>query len=139
MDSFPRDRYDASEFIRGFDNASIDCYGSEVCICFPIANSHTSEMTVYFPECEFAPSVVLMDRARKTCCDISKLDNLVQESCEFDWRQRGLLVREYALSLAYIEVRDDLIGLEYWGSVVNTQWKAEFALSADGQWSKINF
>lgn len=139
MDAFPRNRYDNAEFIRGFDTSSVERDGNEICISFSISNSENEEMTLYFPGCTAEPDSSLMARAREICARISELDNLVQQSCENEWKQNGLPIENYDLDLAHIEVEQEIVRLEYYGAKVNTQWDAQFRKTEDGNWKTINF
>ena len=80
-----------------------------------------------------------MARAREICARISELDNLVQQSCENEWKQNGLPIENYDLDLAHIEVEQEIVRLEYYGAKVNTQWDAQFRKTEDGNWKTINF
>lgn len=139
MTAFPRNRYDASEFIRGFDSAPLGDDGGELCISFPISNPENDEMLIYFPGCTDELPPDLLQLARQTCMRITQLDNLVQDSCEDEWHRCGLDLDAYDLHLAYIQIEAELVSLEYYGTKVNTQWTAKFRPSTSESWTKANF
>ena len=139
MSAFPRNRYDASEFIRGFDSAHVGRDGGEVCISFPISHSDTDEMLIYFPGCTDQPPPDLIGLARQTCMRITQLDNLVLDSCEDEWHRCGLGLDDFDLHIAYIEIEAEVVRLECYGTKVNTQWTAEFTPSTGESWTKANF
>ena len=137
--TFSRNRYDAAEFTRGFDLSAVGRDGDEICISFAINSPENDVMRIYFPEGTSDPSSSQMLRAREICSRITELDNLVQQSCEDEWRQNGLPIENYELYLAHIHVESEIVRLEYYGTKVNTQWDAEFRKTIDGNWSKVNF
>lgn len=139
MSAFPRNRYDVDEFTRGLDSSQVGRDGNEVCISFEISNHDNEEMTIYFPGCTSEPTAALLHRARDICSRICELDNLVQQSCEDEWRRNGLPIENYELYLAHIEVEPEIVRLEYYGTKVNTQWDAQFRQADDGNWAKVNF
>lgn len=136
---FPRNRYDASEFISAFDGCGLTRDGDEVCISFNTTHELTDEFTIYFPTCEGEPDSELVAIARLLCLRISDLDNLVQDSCEIECARKGLTPENYDLYIAYAEVERDAVRLEYVGSRVNTQWAACFRPIPDGTFVKTNF
>lgn len=139
MNAFPRNRYDAAEFVRGFDSAHVGRDGNEVCISFAVSNPENDEMLVYFPGCASDPPPELLQLARLTCSHITELDNAVQNSCEEEWRRHGRRSDDYELYLAHIIIEPKIVQLEYYGSKVNTQWTAKF-IPVDGEcWKKANF
>lgn len=141
MDAFPRNRYDASEFLRGFESACIGHDSNEVWISLAICDSGNNKMEIeiYFPSWADNPPPELLQIARRTCSCITQLDNLVQDSCEDDWRHSGKDTASWELFLANIEIETDLVRLEYYGTKVNTQWCAEFVPSEHEAWAKVNF
>jgi hypothetical protein len=80
-----------------------------------------------------------MLQARDICSRISEFDDLVQQSCEAEWRRSELSAENYALHLAHVSVHPEMVELEYYGTYVNTQWGALFEKTADGRWEKVNF
>jgi hypothetical protein len=139
MSDFPRNRYDSSAFVERLDSAQLDREGEAPCITFPITSAENDEMSIYFTGCTGDPPPELMQLARETCQRIAELDNLVQDSCEHDFRESGFGVEPFLLYLAHIEIEADLVRLEYYGTIVNTQWSAEFRPGNGEQWTKLNF
>ncbi len=139
MTGFPRDRYDASEFTRGFAASEVVRDGNELCLSFPTSHKLSDEMTIWFPLCGEMPSARLLELACDMCADITQLDNMVQDSCESEYRRNDLGPENYELYLAYAEIEGDTVGLEYFGTRVNTQWNAKFKRSSAGHWLKLNF
>lgn len=139
MTRFPRNRYDASEFTRGFAASEVVREGNELCLSFPTSHELSDEMTIWFRSCGDMPSAELLELARGMCADITLLDNMVQDSCESGCRRSGLGSENYELYLAYAEIEGDTVGLEYFGTRVNTQWNAKFQRSSAGKWFKVNF
>lgn len=139
MTDFPRNRYEASEFTNGFAATDVVRDGDELCVSFQTSHQQTDEMTIWFPSCGDAPSAPLIELARRMCSDITLLDNMVQDSCESEWRRNGGDPENYDLYIAYAEIEHDTVGIEYFGARVNSQWNAKFKRSSDGGWSKVNF
>ncbi len=139
MTAFARNRYDSDEFTRGLESSSIERDGNDICVTFEISNPENEDMTIYFPGCTLELPSSLILRARDVCSHISELDNLVQQSCEEEWRQNGLASDDYELYLAHIDVEAEIVRLEYYGTKVNTQWEARFRQTEDGNWAKVNF
>ena len=74
----------------------------------------------------------------KALLDIDTLDNMVQDSCECEYRSSKFHIRNYRIHIAFLSVTEDLVEVEYYGSEVNTQWTAKFRF--DGNvWKANNF
>lgn len=71
--------------------------------------------------------------------NIDRLDNLVQDSCENDHLQGGLDISNYKLHIGYLDVKENIVTVTYYGTIVNTEWKAEFKIDGLGTWTKVNF
>ena len=77
--------------------------------------------------------------ARSALSQIRELDNLVQDSCESEYRKSNFHVRNYLLYLAIIEIKEDIVSFRYYGERVNTEWGAIFREDQKGIWKKVNF
>ncbi len=139
MTGFPRNRYDASEFQRGLETSQVVRDGNELCVSFATSHKLTDEMTIWFPFCGDEPSAELLQLARHMCADINQLDNMVQDSCESECQRNGLGPENYDLYLAFAEIENDIVGLEYFGAKVNTKRNAKFKRSPVGEWAKVNY
>lgn len=138
MTSFPRDRYNADEFLRGYDNSPLQMDGDTWCISFPITRPDADEMAIWFPGTG-KPDEHALRQGREICEKIPQLDNLVQDSCENEYLTYKHDVSNYDLYLAYIEITDSTASLEYFGTIVNTQWTAVFTRRESGVWLRANF
>lgn len=95
-------------------------------------------MAIWFPETE-RPNDQSLNFGREICAQIAQLDNLVQDYSESLYRENGHDVTNYDLYLVYIKLRDLNASLEYFGTIVNTQWAAEFRRNESGVWLPVNF
>lgn len=87
---------------------------------------------------EIENSATGIEAARNALADITRLDDLVQDSNERECTRSGLHESNFDLYLAYIEVQGDELVLGYYGAKVNTEWDAKFSLK-NGKWEKTNF
>jgi hypothetical protein len=138
MTSFPRDRYNAEEFLRGYDNSPLQMDGNTWCVSFQITRPEADELAFWFPGTD-KPDERKIRLGREICEKISQLDNLVQESFETEYLTYKHDVTNYDLYLAYIEITDSTASLEYFGTIVNTQWTSVFTRTVSGVWVRENF
>lgn len=64
---------------------------------------------------------------------IPDFDNIVQKSCEDDYKNSNLHIRNFLFSLAYIDISDIKIALTYWGDEVNSDFEKIF-IKKDEKW-----
>lgn len=132
--AFPRDRYSPESFEQALEAApryekgdriisTLEVNGQEVDLEFPIASGDGSS----HPNC--CISAVIQQ--------IHKLDNLVQDSCEREWKSSRFGPENFELYLAYLVLKEDQLVLGYYGSKVNTEWDAKFKWSGC-EWSPEN-
>ena len=74
----------------------------------------------------------------KALLDIDTLDNMVQASCESEYRSSEFHIRNYRLYIAFLSLTEEFVEVEYYGSEVNTQWTAIFRFDGD-EWKANNF
>ena len=48
-------------------------------------------------------------------------------------------ISNYMLHIAYLTPEDNQVSVEYFGTIVNTQWTAVFKRASSGEWEKSNF
>jgi hypothetical protein len=138
MTSFPRNRYSPAEFTLGYDNSQPTLDGDTWCISLPITHPDSNEIAIWFPGAE-RPSNRSLQFGREICGQIAQLDNLVQDYSEKLYKASGRDVTSYYLHLVYIELVELTASLEYFGTIVNTQWSAVFTRSESGVWMRKNF
>jgi hypothetical protein len=138
MTSFPRNRYDPDEFLRGYNNSPVQFDGGTWCVSFTITHPDSDEMTIWFPG-TVRPDECALRLGREICVKIAQLDNLVQDSCESEFQTYKHDVTNYDLYLAYIKITESTASLEYFGTIVNTQWTAVFKRNESGDWLPENF
>jgi len=69
--------------------------------------------------------------------DLSVLDNLVQDSCESEFKGSNYALENYMLHIAYVTIAGDEVHVHYYGSKVNTEWTAKFSLDSN-KWNMLN-
>ena len=67
------------------------------------------------------------------------MDNLVQESCQLEYKKSKFHKRNFELYLAFIEIKPDVAVLRSYGSRVNIEWNAVFKEDENGHWDKVSF
>ena len=130
MSSFPRNRYSSASLLSAFDAAEKSVEGGNLSAVLTIGDEEI--------DIEVENNEAGIETARNALTDITRLDDLVQDSNESECRRSGLHERNFDLYLAYIEVQGDELVLGYYGAKVNTEWDAKFSLK-NGKWEKTNF
>lgn len=132
--AFPRDRYSPKLFELALEAAPRYEKGGRII--------STVEVDGQEIELEF-PSPTGDAPSQRNCCisvvllQIDKLDNLVQESCEREWKSSRFGPENFELYLAYLTLKEDQLVLGYYGTKVNTQWDAKFKWSGS-EWVPEN-
>jgi hypothetical protein len=96
-------------------------------------------LELHAPTADHANWTDALRTMKETLQCLPELDNLVQQSCEQDWKKSENSPDSYMLHLAWFKVTPCRLTLGYWGTKVNTQWEAIFDKQPDGSWSAVNF
>lgn len=135
-----RNRYDPVSILAQLDGQVPSRDGDEWCLRFscPGGDPDVHEFLAYLPPspADFPRTITVL---RDFLARISLLDNLVQDSCENECAKSHYAISNYKLHIAYITPGDDTVSVEYFGTIVNTQWTAIFRRAPSGEWRKDNF
>jgi hypothetical protein len=135
-----RNRYDPTLLLAQLDGQVPSRDADEWCLRFtcPHDQKDVDDFLVYLPKSQAEqPRAIAL--VREFVSQISKLDNLVQDSCEDEWARGTFEISTYKLHIAYMTPADDQVSVEYFGTIVNTQWTAVFKRAPSGEWEKANF
>ncbi|WBW95245.1 hypothetical protein [Oceanirhabdus sp. W0125-5] len=66
---------------------------------------------------------------------IREIDNIVQEFCKTSFQQGKFDIRNYMVSLEWIDFETDKVVMGYWGEFVNIELRAIFSMK-NGVWEK---
>ena len=130
MSSFPRNRYSSASLLSAFEIAEKSVDEGNLVATLTIGDEEI--------DIEIENSAAGIEAARSALADITRLDDLVQDSNESECARSGLHERSFDLYIACITVQEDELVLGYYGAKVNTEWDAKFSLK-NGKWEKENF
>jgi len=78
------------------------------------------------PKLEQADLYTYSDIIKEALANIPNFDNIIQKSCEMDYKKSDLNIRNFLFSLSYVNVSKDEISLCYWGDEVNSEFTVTF-------------
>ncbi|MGV3661953.1 MAG: hypothetical protein ACO1TE_17345 [Prosthecobacter sp.] len=138
-----RDRYDPEDLLRQLQEQFSPAQGDD-CWRYEFENNtgwdDVDGFEAYLPA---GPEQHMLTRKTlaSLLADIRRLDNLVQDSCEKNGDKNWQHLDGCQLHLSHINLTGNLNRprLCYFGSLVNTDWDAEFEKDENGVWQKVNF
>lgn len=103
-----------------------------------------TQKTVLVDSCELDFSIEI-DGYKNTSNDvvvsfllhIREADNIVQEFCKNSFEHGKFDIRNYMVSLEWIDFETDKVVMGYWGEFVNIELRAIFSMK-NGVWEKLD-
>ena len=128
-------RYDSDYCSEQFGKSDIKIIKDQAIVAFDLDEQ---EFEIYMPLVSNEVDPQALELAKDLMCNISEMDNLVQDSNAKECDRTGLDPANYDLYLAYITINGSQANFTYYGERVNTEWDAIFQKDTN-VWQKINF
>jgi hypothetical protein len=141
--AFRRNRYDGVALLSQLDGQAPEPDGDLWRLRFECDEQFEdiTEFYAYVPD-EEPLRLAAIKLLREFLPRLGQLDNLVQASCEREWRASEFDASSYELHIAHLTptVEDETVSVEYYGTIVNTNWAAVFKRDGtNDEWSPVNF